>query len=602
MCLTGVELVSGGTTLEAEILNINCLNYTLSYDEELLTSPEILIIPENITGVFCLNACLVTWLREFAVIVAPATMEDQNTLIETVDGLFAQPLFITDTDSINLTTTFDTTSREQHLSADVNISEDGGNSLEIRDDGLYASGGGGGSGVIEVTTAQLNTLISGDDLTVGATYMITDHVQGRVTAGTKVVVQAMSENQITSECQVLTEYDTRYWRGVYDITTNKLLELEDNQGNICRQFPDPTFGPYTPIDDFDWGNEFIWNCLVDNATWTTTYGLSPASFIDGVVLKNSGTLITTDWSGSYIYDLTITGFSQVDLTGGNAEFEECEFYESGYVTDYGLEISFYFLLTCQSSFIDCTEVGASNYIEGVTITGYSGIYNSAVSGELTVHKAAIDGEAEIRVVPGTVMTDVGFYSSSMTGCVGSGGSPQGGFYVSGTNQGSIEIDDSEISSGGCVYVNDVSIPGPFTDPFFMDRCHVSSDGMITVDGNSDDTIIRACEISSAGKIDISTNTGPVTVERCSLRSSGQMQISSADFDIGVSESEVSTGGVLNLTAPLDSTIISNVNVSQGTLANAGFNLDQVYILGTGISTCTGDNSATAKDYFNDTIV
>jgi hypothetical protein len=41
-------------------------------------------------------------------------------------------------------------------------------------------GGGGGDCVVEVTTAELNALVLANGLTVGCTYIITDHIQGRV--------------------------------------------------------------------------------------------------------------------------------------------------------------------------------------------------------------------------------------------------------------------------------------------------------------------------------------------------------------------------------------------------------------------------------------
>lgn len=476
------------------------------------------------------------------------------------------------------------------LSSNVILSEEDGNILEILEDGLYATGGGGG-GITEVTTAELNALVAANDLEVGTTYAITDHVQGRVTAGTRVVVQAMSVNQITSECQVLTEYDTEYWRGVYNLATNQLFELEDNQGNICRQFPDPIFGPFTPIDDFDWGNPNITNCLIDNATWTTTYGLAPTSGIERVVLKGASTLDTTNWTGNYIYNLLITGVSGVDIADSNSEFEEVSFTQSGFITDRSLENNFYFLVNCEHSFISCDEVAASLYIEGVTISGYSGIYHAGTSGSVVIHKAEISGEAEIRIVTGAVIDVVEFLSSSLTGATGELGTSS--IRVEGTCTDVIDFYQTEISSGAVVNLDSVA-------ETIIDFCNIGSGAELSISDTVGDILLSKCSMSSEGKITIDDTTFPSILDNCNVASGGTITVNTIGAgDLEMGSCEVSTGGVLGIT---DGGIISKVNVVQGTLQSGGFDLTNVYILGSGTSTATANNSDTARDYFNDTIV
>lgn len=75
-----IALVSGNQTLPGFLItstevidDCNCVGYwryTLAYDETLLTDPETLLVPENITGIFC-ETCFSDWLKEL-IAIGPA--------------------------------------------------------------------------------------------------------------------------------------------------------------------------------------------------------------------------------------------------------------------------------------------------------------------------------------------------------------------------------------------------------------------------------------------------------------------------------------------------------------------------------------------------
>lgn len=66
-----IELVSGGHTLPALLItstNDDCScpsswSYTVSYDEELLSNPELLLVASDITEIFC-ETCFTDWVQE----------------------------------------------------------------------------------------------------------------------------------------------------------------------------------------------------------------------------------------------------------------------------------------------------------------------------------------------------------------------------------------------------------------------------------------------------------------------------------------------------------------------------------------------------------
>jgi hypothetical protein len=175
---------------------------------------------------------------------------------------------------------------------------------------------------VEVTTAELNALVGGAALIPGVTYVITNHSQNRLPPGTRIGLTAIGTTNISTLCSVLTSFDTDGWWGTYELSTNKLIELHDNQGNVCRQYPSSST-VYTCVDDFDWGNPNIRNCTVDNATWVIDYGITGVD-IDAVSLSNGATLDMTGWSGTILQSVSIDSPYTVELFG-TTEMQQVEF-------------------------------------------------------------------------------------------------------------------------------------------------------------------------------------------------------------------------------------------------------------------------------------
>lgn len=129
-----------------EVLNqcpVNLYQYTFCFDDEQILDGQTLL-GSDITGVVCKD-CLTKWVED--------KVGEEVSVIDNGDGtgsLVSQhgctyPIVISatgacveDSDSVDLTVTEDGC-----ISADVNVSEDVGNIIELHADGLFAEGGGG---------------------------------------------------------------------------------------------------------------------------------------------------------------------------------------------------------------------------------------------------------------------------------------------------------------------------------------------------------------------------------------------------------------------------------------------------------------------------
>lgn len=161
-----------------------------------------------------------------------------------------------------------------------------------------------------MTRAALIALRDANGLTKDCDYVVTDHVQGRVVAGTLIHLQAVNANTLSDNVQVDTTYDTTAWRGLYDIDTGVIYELQDNQNNVAR-------GPLgSEVSEFDWGNPNCTRCTVEFSTWTRTYGATHN--VNMVYLSNSA-LDTTGATGT-VDDLRLDSASFLNIAGSTCRW------------------------------------------------------------------------------------------------------------------------------------------------------------------------------------------------------------------------------------------------------------------------------------------
>jgi hypothetical protein len=171
-----------------------------------------------------------------------------------------------------------------------------------------------------MTRAALLALRASAGLSKDCDYVVTDHVQGRLVAGTTIHMQAVDASTLAMRVEVKTTYDNVAWAGVYDIDRALVLELTDNRGNTAKGFNG------SEVSNFDWGNLAYTGCRVENATWAVTYG--NAAQMLRVAVWNSATLNTSGFTGS-MQDNSIHTAASVNFTGANGSWRYQEWWGGG---------------------------------------------------------------------------------------------------------------------------------------------------------------------------------------------------------------------------------------------------------------------------------
>lgn len=151
---------------------------------------------------------------------------------------------------------------------------------------------GGTSCPDPMTRADLLTLRSSGGLSKDCSYVITDHVQGRLVAGTTIRLVAVSNNELSNNVSVHTPYDNTAWSGLYDIDTGLVIELKDNLGNTVSGKDG------TEVSSFDWGNPNITNSTIENSSLTLDIG--SVAVINRLIVTNNSSLDLTGFTGQII--------------------------------------------------------------------------------------------------------------------------------------------------------------------------------------------------------------------------------------------------------------------------------------------------------------
>lgn len=163
-----------------------------------------------------------------------------------------------------------------------------------------------------MTRAALIALRNAGDLSKDCDYVITDHVQGRLVAGTTIHLQAVDANTLSENVSVKTTYDNEAWQGLYNIDTGIVFYLADNFGNRVRGTQDVTA--------FDWGNPSYLRNTINGSSITYTYGnTATVQYLNAT----NATINLTGYTGT-IDHMDVVG-STVTLTGSALKFFRCNF-------------------------------------------------------------------------------------------------------------------------------------------------------------------------------------------------------------------------------------------------------------------------------------
>jgi hypothetical protein len=373
---------------------------------------------------------------------------------------------------------------------------------------------GGSTCPLPMTRAALLALRASASLTKDCDYVITDHVQGRLVAGTEIHLQAVSATELSENVSVNTTYDNEAWAGIYDIDRALVLELHDNRNNVARGFSG------NEVANFDWGNTNITNTTVDSAVWTHTIG-SPRVVSD-LTVKSGATLTTTGWAGGTITGGTvIRGFAtNVNMTNANVSLligdfsDATSFNLSGFTA--GSTINRYRLASSNFNFSNSTSgvslaivtsVGSTINHSGVTTGTITGsnltMSNTTIvshnngAGNLSLNRVDLVNQGNITHTAGTVaLSD---YKIS------------GGANIQQTGAGNTSLSNGELAGQSSVInQSTVNINGTrysaFSNSSF--NANTSSAGTVTLTGTSlnNSSQISKTATSTAGNLAITTST------------------------------------------------------------------------------------------------
>jgi hypothetical protein len=142
-----------------------------------------------------------------------------------------------------------------------------------------------------MTRTALLALRSAGTLNTSCHYIINDHVQGNLVAGTTITLHAVAGNELSQHVHVNTTYDNEAWYGRYNIDTGLVVELRDNLGNVVVDRE----GTTTAVASFPWGNANVQRNEVRFSTLTAA--LAHAGFITDNKVLDGSTLTATGATG-----------------------------------------------------------------------------------------------------------------------------------------------------------------------------------------------------------------------------------------------------------------------------------------------------------------
>ena len=163
-----------------------------------------------------------------------------------------------------------------------------------------------------MTRAALIALRDAGGLSKDCDYVIIDHVQGRLVAGTTIHLQAVDANTLSENVSVKTTYDNEAWQGLYNIDSGLVFYLADNLGNTVNSTQD--------VSRFDWGNPSYQRNTINGCFITYTYGnTATVQYLNAT----NASIDLTGYAGN-ISHLDVIG-STVTLTGSSVRFFRCNF-------------------------------------------------------------------------------------------------------------------------------------------------------------------------------------------------------------------------------------------------------------------------------------
>ena len=549
-------------------------HYKISYDDTQLAAPSTPLSSADITGVFCLD-CFTTWISEERGSDVTVVTEDDGTqtLISEHGCEYAiasteVPFTVTDTNSVDLTVN---PSAPQNLSADVKISPDADNIISIHANGLYA-------------TADAQELLAVTD-----TNSVNLTINGTIpqTLSADVKISATSNNLISIAGDGLLARD------FYSVTTAQLNAAI--AGNALQ--PGATY----EINDFVQGRIVAGakvyvratsvNQITSSCDVLTTYDPQPWR---GVYNVNTNLLTQlTDNLGNTCKQENSIFFSCIeDFDWGNSCYTFCLNDNSYWLVDYGIT----------DAFFQNIELRGDGGFQQFDMRGWDPPSNRFIFNML------VEYDYQLTLTNNTGIGDTVFssppFGPAYTSLISNNGSGIGGSTIIGggvldSEDIQISLHECDVSYGGSIDASNAT--GGFV---YFYNSSIINFSYVLIENSTQfivtGTLITGLTPSGGVSLHLSnlSNANPSEMTSCFIHASLVDIINSATLFF-VDNSSFTSGSVTNV---VNGGTVNKCSNNIGIINTNGHNLTNVYVNGNVTANCTADNTDTAKDYFNSSIV
>lgn len=471
-----------------------------------------------------------------------------------------------------------------------------------------------------MTRASLIALRNAGGLSKDCDYVITDHVQGRLVAGTTIHLQAVDASTLSENVSVKTTYDNEAWIGSYNIDSGVVFYLVDNLNNVVRGTAD--------VANFDWGNPAYNRCQITGSTLTVTYGNTATVHYLTVYV---GAVNLTNYSG--VINKALVSQANMSLANSSIRLVDTEvlngsvFNLSG-VTDTGIllrwhlnsslinfsnsntVISTLVSVRAQNSTWNCTNVTTGSFvgsgfdISNSTLTFLDGIGIFAVqlnsnlqsgavinfsAGNLTITRSVISSGAFLRIAgAGSVVLANAIVSTGSQIQTIVGGSSN----LSITNtrvSGGTLIDITAAAIGGaltmtgCLLDTASTVTLSNTRSYNISSTTILGSGISLTGSNAITDIIQLCYFALGAAISLACSGAANTLQRCTvIGSASSIQILGTSGAALYNRVNALSGGSVVQSNLSNALTLTQCFVSAGSSINlqncaAGQNMQYIYV-------------------------
>jgi hypothetical protein len=464
---------------------------------------------------------------------------------------------------------------------------------------------------IKGTRAQVLSLINTSSLIPGCTYSVSNYSRGCLAGHVEcITLEAVSEGKVSMEAYVSTDFDNVAWEGRYDINTNRIVELQDNQGNHVSG----RVG--NEVDRFAWGQSNVWgneihsadvymDCepqinIIENSWVANSYtDLRGASGV-GLYENSFDSYGRLYLNGASLIDVrrnAFQSFSYVYLQGQtDILFRQNTFGASSYVRKFGggkwtmtnsevqrgdirhyTGVSYNDNLDVSSGGRLYLRNGGNNDIRNTNIDGLSFVDLQSASGLTRIWRATFSDLSYLYVRAAVTGGFRYFYSHNQTGSTFD--------YRSGTSN--LTVSNNSQSSNGYVRFDGISGVTRLTSNQFDSRGElrlintvgfdfyynsisnyparvyvenstnpnidvyynqINSYGRVLIDDHANTFRLFSNNITGNSDVNFRNNSGPVTFQNNTVSSNFQLNVDDSSATINISENELSSRGDIDLNA------------------------------------------------------